>query len=484
MTRLGWYTRDGHTDFFAKCSQRLSQRKSSVQSFHVCNTRLEYEHLSRTYGIEAVVLSEYLNAHLPSWETAQERIRELEEQHDVPLRKIVWSEMYEKGFSDERLCRLLVAYVEFWEAFLRENKIDRVVSERPSIMATNTLWALCQKHEVPFLEFTNLGIDGRLVRTSAWVGDVEGFEEAYLEAAGPCPVAETERAAAYLEKMTEMPEKPLFILQNQVTGQKIRDGELHQKLPRLGKLTQVASRLKRSRERTRFYINQSLGSHLSSVVLAHVRAFGHRLMNVFETDLDADNERFFLFPLHHLHEWALYPWAELQYPHMIDLLRMVAGSLPLGCKLYVKEHTFFFPEKGFDFYRALRQIPNVKLVDRRANSFELVRRSEGLVTLGGTMGWEAFLLGKPVFALGVAWYRHLPGVYPVDCHRDLPGLLQNAYRSAVGSTEEKLQAIRALYGLSFEATRYPVNELCQDDNIELYMPQFEAWMNDRAVLTL
>jgi hypothetical protein len=481
MKRVGWYTRDGHTDFFARCSVRLAERGNRIESFYVCHTALERDHLHAAYGLNAAILSAYLNERVPSIVVSDERIRAIEDRYDfIPLRKLVWSEMHEHGLPEEKIIQSLFAYVDFWEAFLDRNHIDLMVSERPSTMSTSVLWALCNGRGIPMGEFINLGIDGRMIHTRSWVGDIDSFEEAYRTAPPPVQnAAGSDVARAYLESMTKKPEKPLFISQDLLTGRVIQDGELYQRLPRVGSPLRIPSKLARAARRSEFYLNEPLVSHVRDVALAHFRSIGHRLIDVFDRNLDPENERFFLFPLHHLHEWAVYPWAELQYPNVLDLIRVIASNLPLNSKLYVKEHTFFFPERSFGFYRELKRIPNVRLVDRREDAFSLIRKAEGLITLGGTMGWEAFLLGRPVFVLGVAWYRHLQGIYEVESHTRLAELLQNAPRCATASESEQLRAIQALYDISFEATRYPVTELVEADNIELYMPAFEAWIGGR-----
>ncbi|WP_407942857.1 capsular polysaccharide export protein, LipB/KpsS family [Marinobacter similis] len=63
-----------------------------------------------------------------------------------------------------------------------------------------------------------------------------------------------------------------------------------------------------------------------------------------------------------------------------------------------------------DFYRILASMRGVALVDERMASFDLIDESEAVVTLTGTVGFEALCRGTPVIVMGDAAYRSYPGV--------------------------------------------------------------------------
>lgn len=93
-------------------------------------------------------------------------------------------------------------------------------------------------------------------------------------------------------------------------------------------------------------------------------------------------------------------WANNQ----AALIREVANALPEGYALYVKEHPAVPGEFSIARLREIREIPCVKLIHPLVQGQSLVRNASCVVLLSGSAGWEAFLLRKPVIALGSHMY--------------------------------------------------------------------------------
>ncbi|MBI4101554.1 MAG: hypothetical protein HY443_01140 [Candidatus Nealsonbacteria bacterium] len=118
-------------------------------------------------------------------------------------------------------------------------------------------------------------------------------------------------------------------------------------------------------------------------------------------------EKFFLYPLHSQPESSTSVLATY-FCDQIDTIRNIAFSLPLSHKLYVKEHPVAVGERTPDFYRTLKELPNVVLLSPKENTAELIRDSAGVVTLTSTVGLEAALAGKKVYVLGDVFYAFHP----------------------------------------------------------------------------
>ena len=81
--------------------------------------------------------------------------------------------------------------------------------------------------------------------------------------------------------------------------------------------------------------------------------------------------------------------------NQLELARHVARALPATHDLYVKEHSNAIGDRGPAFYGALAAIPGVVLVDPYQSSFELMKHAALVLTVSGTIGFEAGLLGIP-----------------------------------------------------------------------------------------
>ena len=81
-------------------------------------------------------------------------------------------------------------------------------------------------------------------------------------------------------------------------------------------------------------------------------------------------------------------------------LERIAGLLPNGWVLAVKENPLMLGERRKGFYRALAMHTNIQIIDSSVNTIELVKASRGVVGISGTILLEAAAIGIPACALG------------------------------------------------------------------------------------
>lgn len=93
-------------------------------------------------------------------------------------------------------------------------------------------------------------------------------------------------------------------------------------------------------------------------------------------------------------------------PAFIDEIAKAAQHLPLGWRVVFREH----PSDRTGNAEQLARLVGPRIaVDNTTDTFELVRRSEGVVTVNSSVGMQALLFAKPVLVLGRANYA-VPGV--------------------------------------------------------------------------
>ena len=122
-------------------------------------------------------------------------------------------------------------------------------------------------------------------------------------------------------------------------------------------------------------------------------------LNFYQT-LDAlSNEKYFYYPLNVGAESELY----IRNPDFVDQVGAVerlAAHIPEGFKLFVKTHPSkegFLPLK--DYFR-LKALKNVHILDPRSNSYDIVKKSQGVLLVSGTIALEGYLIGKPICIMG------------------------------------------------------------------------------------
>lgn len=136
------------------------------------------------------------------------------------------------------------------------------------------------------------------------------------------------------------------------------------------------------------------------------------------------SENYVFFPLHLEPELALLLYAPF-YTNQLAIIQNLAQSLPHDTCLYVKEHPRAFGRRPAAYYKEVAAIPNVRLIASSVNGRDLVKGSEGVVTITGTAGLEAMLMGKPVITLGDVYYNLVSElVWHVHAYSEVPSLIK------------------------------------------------------------
>jgi hypothetical protein len=139
------------------------------------------------------------------------------------------------------------------------------------------------------------------------------------------------------------------------------------------------------------------------------------------------------------------------FSNQLELIRNVARATPVTHDVYVKVHSGDVSGHQPAFYRALRQIPNVKIMAPEASSRALVQRADVVVTVSGTIAYEAGLLGRPAITFARMYFGALPTVHRCDSPTALPELIREllARGPRPDETEETVAFLARIYAWSF-----------------------------------
>jgi capsule polysaccharide modification protein KpsS len=127
---------------------------------------------------------------------------------------------------------------------------------------------------------------------------------------------------------------------------------------------------------------------------------------------------FVYFPLHVVDDYKILRVI----PHTYDqasLIEQVAGALPHGYDVVLKEHPMSIGRNRLALLRRLARIPNARLVAPRTSSHDLIREAAAVVVISSTVGLEALLHGRPVLTLGQPFYGGYGVTLDVDSFREI-----------------------------------------------------------------
>ncbi len=196
--------------------------------------------------------------------------------------------------------------------------------------------------------------------------------------------------------------------------------------------------------------------------LAEYRKFKRNLNAMIDPHIDL-SQKFVYFPLHLQPELSTSTLGGLYCDQVLALERL-SRLLPDDFYIYAKDHLlqteFMRDENYFD---RLRAIPNLRLTPTTMSTYELIRHSQFVATIAGTVGWEAITGGKNVLLFGQTWYMTLPGVFQFNDTFRLEHILN--YQLAHDTLERAVGKLQSRMGrgvLSHEY--YPLKDFDAERN--------------------
>lgn len=95
------------------------------------------------------------------------------------------------------------------------------------------------------------------------------------------------------------------------------------------------------------------------------------------------------------------------YEDQLQNIKNLWRALPEGWNLLIKEHTNAIGDRPLSFYRALKALSGVYLVEEKTNSYEMIRQAALVVTITGTIAYEAALMGVPAVTFAPTFFNQL-----------------------------------------------------------------------------
>ncbi|MDO4965282.1 MAG: hypothetical protein Q4E51_01105 [Lachnospiraceae bacterium] len=143
------------------------------------------------------------------------------------------------------------------------------------------------------------------------------------------------------------------------------------------------------------------------------------LNDVFENPVEGED--YVYMPLHLIPESTVFIKGSF-FVDELSLIEQVSKALPIGWKLYVKEHQAMLGERGVEFYEKVRELHNVRLV--QINYYHdpkpWINNAKGVVTIVGTTAYEEALFGKRSIIFGDVPFNLIDGVEKITDFSKLP----------------------------------------------------------------
>ncbi|WP_029896963.1 hypothetical protein [Desulfohalovibrio reitneri] len=356
---------------------------------------------------------------------------------------------FRREFSYDDLRYRQLAYLEFLDTILDGEEYAFVLSG-VSTYFMNCLQEACLSRDIPYITT----IDARYLNIAVIdkMGQQIGMETLFnrLMAGDEDAVPKDVRAQAdeWYENFVSAPKRPPYAIMNS-------RGSFSPLSMARKAVAQLSPNVLRQYSRHDFdkefrYID-SPSQYLVNGVKGRVRALAQNRSNLFNSEPDL-SEPFFYLPLHLTPEIVDLVYGT-NYDHHEGYVVQLAKRVPSDVQIYVKDHTSMLGRRPASFYKKLKSLYNVQCIHPSVSTFELIRNSRAVVTVTGTAGWEAFLLGKPTVTFGNVFYNFLPGIFKSNLFQEGFTSELKRYLENFETTEQRRRnAVRAYFGSSFPGT--------------------------------
>ncbi len=305
-------------------------------------------------------------------------------------------------YSYEEAVLILIGLITFWENIFSNENVVCIASD--CIIGAYNFFGMIvgEKYGVRYVSFPT----SRTKQYVTYFSEEEGYRNVILKKfldENYCPSEiEIENTRKYIEDYILNKNQPFYI-KSSVNQSKKFFNTLMQLAKKINKISYLWDGRFSDRYDTRLY--KSRWSFLEPVWESIRVRF---VWKYFERP-DFDNDRYVLFPLHFQPEASTCVYAR-KYENQLFFLEQLAKSIPAGMVIYVKEHSVRIGHRPLSFYKEVKKYPNIKLISPKVNIHDLIKKSEFLVVLTSTAGYEALMYGKPVFVCGNVFFEDFSGV--------------------------------------------------------------------------
>lgn len=350
---------------------------------------------------EVVIVEKYFEEH---WDEFS--LKKLSEYEAKYCEKPIWNAIYQDRFLVEQpweyCVKITCGYFQMYDELFRKSKYDYYIDETIAILASYIGYLVAVKSGADYCaQMLSKGFD---TVAHYYLRDPMqyncNFDDNYRNKTYSAEVVE--KAKDYMQRMRESYVKPGFMTSSGVLP-KWHLGYF--KIP-FGYLKARNNPLYNNKYEYTDFMRYKTAFNGPKFYLRY-----HSYKKYYRQPDYSD--KYVLFPLHFQPEATTLVCAE-KYEKQLFFIDQIAKSLPADTKLYVKEHYAVLGHRDPDFYKKLQSYPNVVIVNPLVQSKDLILKSDTIITLTGTAGWEALLLGKRVIVCGNVFYDNAPGAIHVN----------------------------------------------------------------------
>ena len=128
-----------------------------------------------------------------------------------------------------------------------------------------------------------------------------------------------------------------------------------------------------------------------------------------------------------------------KYSNQIETARQIAMNLPSNMCLYIKDHPAMYGLRKKTYLLKLKSLPNVRLINFRTPTKDILKKSKILISATGSTFFEAAIIRKPSIILGsLGDVIKLPNIEKLDEFKNLKKLIEKKINENLNTDEYTL----------------------------------------------
>lgn len=315
---------------------------------------------------------------------------------------------FKKNLPDEAVVEYFKAVFKLAKMFFDEFKPDVIVAPNFVGLYHMVFNLFAEKHGIKMIAMTNCKVKGLAIFSYNWRGDKGSFLDRVDELnSGRAKSANSEKARTYIKEFRDKFKKPDFMFNP----------------PKKTFIRTVRHFFAPYYHILRWYIKRpvnpwkNIGVNIDwrppRIILrdhyAHDRYT--RFANKYKYYPFDQVKRFAYFPMQVQPEETMDVIAPF-CSNQIEVARLIAMSLPKDLTLVVKDHPLMLGKRPPSYLEKVARTANVKLIDYRIPSEEILKKMDIMISPSGTSLAEATFYNKPAIQFGdLGITQKLPNVF-------------------------------------------------------------------------
>lgn len=376
-------------------------------------------------------------------------------QGELPETYLITSFMSDRflgRYSHEKRREILAKEAAFWARLLDAHAPAAVVNELVAIEISEVLLIECRARNIRYLAGMSCLVDDYFY----WLADPLSLSGRYLRDAVPREIS-LSLARDYVREARQRDYKPYYV-KNLSARRSLRPLAAAALKLMLWNLRRAASTA------TRNFRYEMYDDEYSKRIAVYLKSLTRRYDTL--EHLPAGREIVY-YPLHQEPEATLNYMSEF-YSNQTATIENILKCLGGNQVLVVKEHPV---DKGSllrgKFWSLRRRYSGLYFFPAELHGRELLAVCHRVVTLTSTVGWEAALLGKPVYVLGQIFYDALDGVTAIADFQQLKRALRAAVPDAAPDLGYFEDFVARMTEQSHPGNPFPHRELYSERNRRL-----------------